>query len=190
VTSTPEFPDPQPTAPYLLASLAKPDPRQVYVFNTTESTSFITFSANVVSQDIADDPIYGHVSVLLYIDYGFPDNPNPALPYLEVFESPNSPLEPGSLEQTDRRASVNWYPNKSLLGCHTATMVASHRFTGGARCPADANDYSMITWQVFVCDSSDGKNGCDLLDLSACKGWSRSCFEHGLDGGTSEGGLP
>jgi len=73
----------------------------------------------------------------------------------------------GTLDQTTgRRVEVVWPPDAPFvdLGCHTATLVASHLFDSVPECPSCEDDFSMITWPVLRCDSSMGT--CDSLPLS------------------------
>jgi hypothetical protein len=180
VTDPPQFKAPKHTAPFLVESSTDPDTRQVVVIDsaTLSMTSAIkTFSADVISQDDPADGngLFKQVSSRLYIDYGFKGAPGQ--PFLYVLNGKTVPA--GTIDQTTgRRASATWYPdvNRVEPGCHTATLIVSHIFDDEPGCPACADDYSTITWQILRCDSA--QNNCDALPvtgMAACTGLTNTC---------------
>jgi hypothetical protein len=176
ITDPPQFKPPKHTAPFLVESSADPDPRRVKVVNsaTLKADQTITFSADVVSQDDTDlaSPFH-QVESRLYIDYGFKDAPGQASRFVL---NGSSLVNPGSLDQTSgRRVSASWIPDVYRVepGCHTATLVVSHRFDPESGCWACTDDFSTITWQILRCDSSAGD--CDALDLTGCENLTNSC---------------
>jgi hypothetical protein len=185
VTSVPEFQPPEEAGPFLLSATADPDPRKIVLLDEQNITPsfFVSFAADVVSQDDPKNP-ERRVKVRLYIDYGLEDQGTPEQPFRFVILA--NPLDPGTIDQTTgRRAAVKWFPaaHQVGFGCHTATLVASREFDETTGCPKSADDYSMITWQVFHCDESDPAVGCEMMDVSPCQKLTRSCFSQAIDAG-------
>jgi hypothetical protein len=171
ITSTPDFSPPQHTAPFLIASTAKPSADQVVILDSAYPGEKV-FSAEVMSQD---DPAGGagqfqNVKVRLYIDYGITD---PSQPYFYAIHS-TSELTPGTIDQTGRNVNVTWqWSTKSYAvdrGCHTATLIVSHAFDDQPECPTCDNDASTITWQVLQCDTTTTKDDCNSLPLPGTMG--------------------
>jgi hypothetical protein len=162
VTSAPQFQAQQHTAPFLVASTALPDTRDIVTFDKSQPMS-LPFSANVVSQDDAADSTgqFQKVYSILYIDYGVASAPNQ--PYLWQIQDGNV-LDPGTLEQTKARTvTETWTPNYVVEpGCHTATLTVTHIFDPETHCPVCGSDSSSITWQVLSCDSSIAGNCASL----------------------------
>ncbi len=176
ITSTPQFDEPQQTRPFLLGQSAIPSLSKTVVIDK-QSSSIVEFSADVVSQDAPND----EVRCLLLLDYGFP---NSGLPYRFVIYAADVP--PGSLNQTaPRRCKVllNVLGLPLETGCHNATLLVTHALKQETQCPEKEDDYSLITWQVFFCDSSQDPDACDNVDLTPCKSWDASCFSSSLDAG-------
>jgi len=174
VTSTPDFSPPKRTAPFLIAATAVPDPRAVIIVDSSQSTQnqFIDFSAHVLSEDAGDK-----VQFKLYIDYGFPDSPDPdnRLPFRSEVSTIRS-LDPSSISDESRPAvQARWFPTSPDpgFGCHTVTLIASHEFDDFTNCPVCKNDSSQITWQAYRCDEAHG-HPC-TTDFSACQMWNKSC---------------
>jgi hypothetical protein len=185
ITSTPQFKPQQHTAPFLVDSTAEATPPgwPVGMVVTVDSANLgpITFSADVISQDDQIDPTmqssFTSVTAHLYIDYGFTEIES-GYPYRLQFAMMGS-IPPDFIDRTTgrKKASVTWFTGDDIskplpLGCHTATLVASHIFDISDGCPACVDDYTMITWPVLRCDSTMQGN-CDSLPLSgmeACAG--------------------
>jgi hypothetical protein len=202
ITSTPQFNAQQHTAPFLVASGADPDPRQVVVVDDANFPMYgsVVFKAEVISQD---DPAgstgaFQSVSSHLYIDYGF--NAEPGEPF--AYNLQGTVVDPGTLQQTTGRVlSAAWFPTQYSVspGCHTATLVASHIFDAPLGCPACSDDYSMITWQVLRCNSALAGNCASVPvppDSEACPAITTSCTAVQAEGGASscpesaDGGAP
>jgi hypothetical protein len=170
ITSTPDFTAPQHTAPFLIASSAKPAADQVVTLDAAYPGDEV-FSADVMSQD---DPAGGMgqfqtVHVLLYIDYGI-TFPGLSQPYRYAIHS-TSELPSGTIDQTGRNVSVTWAwsggPYSVDRGCHTATLIVSHGFDQAPECPTCDDDASTITWQILRCDTTTQKDDCNDLPLTA-----------------------
>ena len=167
MTSTPEFNSEQHTAPFLVEATASPSPTLIRLIDFASDPTNEFFSADVVSQD---DPTgtYSKVQSRLFIDLdtGAPGSQ----PYFDE-PIPGADLtEPGTLTQASPRVvSVNWNISSvavPALGCHTATLVAAHTYYDGvSACPCPG-DYSQITWQLLICNSSTNQGSCD--DIAAC----------------------
>ncbi|MBI4701475.1 MAG: hypothetical protein HY744_10000 [Deltaproteobacteria bacterium] len=159
VTASPDFSPPKCTRPQILDHTAIPNPAKLVQFLPAVGGGYSRtyFSADVVSEDTScEDPSRkDDVLVALLIDLG---QPNPGgKPYLHGFEG--TPLPGASLADGPRRASVGWTPELSTtaLGCHTATLVATHELTKVEEyfyCPKDPNDMSMLTWFVTLCSQT------------------------------------
>jgi len=181
ITDPPQFKPAKHTRPFL----ANPDPLPGVIkvdstlFDTTQSV--IRFSADVFSQDDPVDPStpsdFTAVSAVLYIDYGFTGGPGDDLqPYRFAFNKPR-PLDPGTIDQTKRRVTLEWHPNVQRVdpGCHNATLTVSHVFDD-VPCPACSDDSASITWQILRCSSSDGTcNDLPVTGTSSCEGLTNSC---------------
>jgi len=153
VTSSPTFEDPQRTPPFLMATGARPDLRQIKVVDESGTPDPIEFAAGVRSEDNGDN-VYGH----LVLDYGVSPPGGPAnQPYLQSLQLPFS-IAPGTLDDTTTRTlSAKWYPGsaKAPVGCHTVSLFASHEFDNNG-CPLDSTDFDFLTWTVLVCNMTDG----------------------------------
>jgi hypothetical protein len=147
VTSPPEYELPPQTAPFLVASAAFPSLWKPIAID--ESTQFVTFGGDVISEDNGED-----VHIALYIDYGTRNAAG--LPYRNrVFPFP--PIKAGRITDGQRPFEVQWFLDSVpvLKGCHTVTMVASHEFDASNVCPVELDDMSLIEWQLVNCDSDD-----------------------------------
>jgi hypothetical protein len=167
ITDTPQFQAAQHTAPFLVASTALPDLRQVLMLDVTQQMSQI-FQADVISQD---DPAgsggdFTMVGANLYIDYGS-FNQAPGRPFRYIIQG-NTLAAGGTLDETTGRSvSATWFSSYVVSpGCHTATLVVSHVFDAATGCPACADDYSALTWFVVACDTAT----CAELPVGATMG--------------------
>ena len=172
ITDPPQFQDPTPTIPFLI--LPDPDPGKVVVVDSTllaTTNSEIDFSAEVMSQDDPADAGYATVTAHLFIDYGYTlPNGNPYR-----YDIPNPYVSSGTIDQTSgRRARFQWFPSVYAVdpGCHTATMVVSHKFDDFS-CPTCDSDSSAITWQILRCDAT--QSNCDDLALAGCQALTNTC---------------
>jgi len=190
VTSTPEFEQPRQTPPFLITSTASPDPTQIYVVDNAKlatQQNAVTFSADVRSDDNGES-----VEFQLYIDYGWPGN-QLGQPF-RMHIPDIAPLEPSTMSDTSRRVTAKWFPTSPDfgLGCHTVTLIASHRFdkssTTYSGCPACLNDSSQITCQIYRCDS-DNNFSCDDPSFAKCLDWGTEfrCTNPESDAGISCG---
>jgi hypothetical protein len=166
ITSTPDFPAPTHTRPFLLADTADPPPDHVVILQG-KTPMPMQFKVDVVSQDNpAGTGSFENVFAFLYIDYGVIP-PGSDLPYFDAIQSDNS-LDSASLDtKSPRQLTVTWRPTPPdavSAGCHTATLVASHHFDpAGSHCWSCDDDFTSITWQVLQCDGSP--SDCDTLPL-------------------------
>ncbi len=172
VTSTPSFDPPKQTRPFLVPSSADPDPRGILVVDSVNLPAGIDFTANVISND-GTDP----VELKLFVDYGFTNVAGQ--PFRKSVGNPEA-LPPSTMDDTARRlARVRWIPGIDgadvSMGCHTLTMMASHRFDDTLECPVCRNDSSQITWPVFRCDSSKPMDAPCSVDFSACTTFQDTC---------------
>jgi hypothetical protein len=165
ITSDPTIEEPVPTKPFLEFELATPDPRKILVVDSATDEFALTFEAPVRSED-ADR----RVQVRVFLDYGtcaFGGNPYEGQPFSDT------PVEPGSLNDTGRKASVTATFGAIQLtpGCHRLTLMASHEFDPGTGCPVDPDDFTQITWTVYRC----GAGGCGAFDPATCPVVEASC---------------
>lgn len=183
VTSTPDFEQPRQTPPFLITSTANPDPTQIYIVDDAKlatQQNAVTFSADVRSDDNGES-----VEFQLYIDYGWPGN-QLGQPFWDR-RSDIAPLEPSTMSDTSRRVTAKWFPKSQSagLGCHTVTLIASHRFeisqTANSGCPVCLNDSSQITWQIYRCDS-DSNFSCDAPSFADCLAWGEGSKCTGSEG--------
>jgi hypothetical protein len=181
ITETPQFTARPHTRPMLVEATASPDPGQILLIDGTVPMQ--EFYADVISQD---DPAnisspFEKVFSYLYLDYGIDGS---SRPFRDVVQG--SSLESGSLEQTKRKVSVDWYPDDSRLndGCHTATLIVSHKFDdlptrppNTPPCPLCDDDFSTITWKMLVCSNGGDCNDFPLTGPSSCEGLAskRNC---------------
>jgi len=161
ITSTPDFKPPPQTPPALLAETANP-PLGEIVINTKD---FMTFSANVRSQDADNTP----VRFELLVDYGF----------RHIVQGPTGQItspfavnvESGvvgtsqTLNDTSRVAQGTWIrgnPFNFTRKCHRFTLIVSHAFAPDG-CPVDLNDSSFLSWDVYDCPN--GVTACQMMGL-------------------------
>jgi hypothetical protein len=181
ITDPPQFKPAKHTRPFL--ANPDPDPGKVLAVDSQliENTqSVLKFSADVFSQDDPADPSapsdFENVYAYLYIDYGYTGGPGDDLqPFRYYFGK--RPLDPGTIDQTNRRVSIEWHPNVQRVdpGCHNAVLVVSHVFDD-IPCPACSDDVATITWPLLRCDST--LHTCDNLPVTgptSCKGLTNSC---------------
>ncbi|MFT3775682.1 MAG: hypothetical protein QM820_60825 [Minicystis sp.] len=184
ISDPPQFRPAKHTRPFLVEATADPDPRAVLAVDSTllgSSQSTITFSANVISQDDPVDSTSGsafqQVKAWLYLDYGLAQDP--LLPYAFVIPPANE-LSPGAtLDDKSRRVSATWRPALQPVepGCHTVTLVVSHKFDD-LQCPVCDDDFSTITWQILRCNRSLGDDDCNKLPVAgtgSCEKLTNSC---------------
>jgi hypothetical protein len=148
VTGSPDFAEPEETPPVLLPETASPDPRQLLVIEGEPKT----FQAMLRSRDVADG-----VEVRLLIDYGVPKPDRNYQPYQYYF-SAFTDLDPSPDAELLRQVTADWRPSDSpglAPGCHTFTLMVSHRFDSRSGCPEELSDSSSITWFAWVCDGAD-----------------------------------
>jgi hypothetical protein len=175
ITSTPQFKPLQHTKPFLIARYADPPVSMVQMVNIADPGS-VQFSAEVISQDdlAGSSGPFQTVSAWLWIDYG--DRNCSGDPFRWAFPSTMPALLPSSLDQTERNVSVTWFEGSYPVeaGCHTATLVASHKFEPNG-CPSCDDDYTMITWQVLGCNpSTDGCASLPVSEGAGCAAWLNS----------------
>jgi hypothetical protein len=179
ITSTPQFTPDQHTRPFLDVDSAVPNTREVVKVDTVDLLLHphtpMTFSANFISQDdAAGGPSpFQKVASRLYIDYGTTaaDQQQPF-----VWVAFGTDVNPGTLDQTNRRVQADWYPETDIVspGCHTVTLIASHLFDTPTQCPVCGDDFSTVTWLVNRCDTSTGS--CDDLPVP-CPTITTSCVQ-------------
>jgi hypothetical protein len=170
ITSTPQFKPQEHTPPFLVASSAFPDTRDVVKVDYGQpgtQTLKLQFYADVLSQDDPTDSsgVFTTVSSALYIDYGVvAPSGAPFAWYIQT----GAKLPSGTIDQTMRKVEEDWYPGQYNVqpGCHTATLVVSHIFDDQTHCPVCASDSSALTWQVLACNSVTMTGSCDDLPLS------------------------
>ena len=182
ITDPPQFNPPRHTRPFLIEATADPDPKSILTVDTQllpTTQSAEEFSAEVVSQDDPSSTTmstdFQQVTGWLYIDLGF-DQGDGKQPYRLAFPGSSIPAG-GTLEQTGRRIRATWRPGSQIVdpGCHTATLIVSHRFDD-IPCPVCDDDFSSITWQILRCDRS--ADGCKELPVHgdhSCEGLTNSC---------------
>ena len=162
ITSSPEFQDPEKTAPRLAVDLATPDPRAIVFLQPTDVS--LPLATYVESEDAGEK-----LEVRILADYGSQSGTRP-------FQSVSIPqyIQPGHIEDGPRPVSVTWGDGAQRLdvGCHRLTLIVSHQF-GDDGCPIDENDYDALTWLVVRC----GSGGCpDLSDpATTCPSIAYSC---------------
>jgi hypothetical protein len=189
MTATPEFKAQQQTAPLLVDSTAIPDQRQVvFVRNVVASAGMrMPFEADVVSQD---DPAGAGVFSAVLFDYGVSFA---GFPSREQFAGNQVP--PATVDQM-RLLQAYWtIEGFEVNGCHTVTLVASHHLEPQSQCPCFANDYSMLTWYVLICDPgvagscdtlpTSGSAACPLQNVPAEAGANCADFVSAPDGGAA-----
>ncbi|MCC6521099.1 MAG: hypothetical protein IT373_00420 [Polyangiaceae bacterium] len=166
VTSGPDFSEPAQTRPEIVniaGCQAEPSLAQIYQFNHEPLAPYqpAEFQACFLSED-AGEPVQS----ALLIDYGTQD-PSSEDPYRHGIGGPD--LDAASLGDGPRRVAIPWTPNHFLdsdKGCHTVTLIVTHRFThllGKYYCPQDPRDASTLTWFVNVCDGT-ATDPCDLVN--------------------------
>jgi hypothetical protein len=191
VTNPPQFIPQKHTAPFLVAATAAPNVGTVKVVDTQDpqALAHVTFAADVISQDDPPDSTgqFQEVHSRLFIDYGV--EIAVGMPF--HYAIPGTRLAAGTLDQTTgRRVSATWSPmaDAVLPGCHTATLMASHLFDEQSMCPVCADDFSMISWQILFCDSSQGTcNALPIMGPGQCQAITTSCaaVESKSDAGSS-----
>jgi hypothetical protein len=198
ITSTPQFKPQEHTAPFLVASSAFPDTRDVVKVDYGQPDALtlkLPFTADVISQDdpLGSGGLFTSVYSALYIDYGV--QTASGQPFLWDIQNLTS-LPPGTLDQTTpRKVEQDWFPGMNMvtLGCHTATLVVSHMFDPAVHCPVCADDSSSLTWQVLACNSQTQMGSCDSLPImgsTACPiqlnpGGGSTCASVEMDAGVS-----
>lgn len=181
ITSPPQFSAPKHTAPFLIPSSATPALGNVVVidnYDESVSTTGVLFAANFVSQDSdVETPDFHTVQGKLYLDYG----------YMQFSIRPYAQSSPatvadggqtGSLDQTaPRTVSATLKPDQwgLSLGCHTVTLVVSHKYDDAyTGCPLCDDDFTTLTWQVLYCNSRR-PDACTELDATTCPVFNESC---------------
>ncbi|APR85617.1 Hypothetical protein A7982_10966 [Minicystis rosea] len=173
ITDPPQYNPPKHTRPFFDNATALPPLNSIVKVEGSAPTD-ITFEAFVFSQDDPVDPSspsdFQQVEVYLYIDLGLQDS----IPYR--YAIPPARLAPGAtLDQGGRKVQRTWRPNLNTVdyGCHTATLVAAHKFDD-TPCPACADDSSAITWQILRCSQGD----CNTMPATgpqSCEGFTNLC---------------
>lgn len=151
ITEVPEFPPPERTPPFLIASTASPALDAIHVIRDDK----FEVSAEVRSEDVPNDsdPAEGRVVYKLLLDYGRPSGDRP---YVQSVWTDR--LDAATFEDRGRIATATWNGlNSGIAGCHTFTLVASHQFRDQepSDCPLDLEDSSFLTWRVYVCSDTD-----------------------------------
>ncbi|AKT36679.1 uncharacterized protein CMC5_007990 [Chondromyces crocatus] len=163
----------------LMAADAYPDLRQtIYVY---DDTSRVEFGGSVISED-SQQP----VELAIYLDYG--QRNAAGRPYRTAIY-PFKPIPPGTMADGARKFSgMFWHPSDHTvpLGCHTVTLMASHRF-GPDVCPQEPTDASYLVWQVIRCaSSSDCNDFCEPPPCDTVQGCA-SCLTPSNPDGSGEG---
>jgi len=142
ITDVPHFDEEEQTAPKLLNPSANPDPREILVIRSEDVSK--TFSAQVESANDLDQVI----GVRLYVDYGVPSSSGPW-----QFSYSFAPVAEETTPNEPRLATATWTqgPPVVLEGCHTFTLMVSHRFDDATGCPEELADSDEITWVAFIC---------------------------------------
>lgn len=157
VTSPGDFPERAPTKPYLSSADASPPISELQIVAESDLRQFRT----VVSAE--DDGV--PLQVLLVADWKTSR---------ELIVQSNE-VPPGTFD-TPRRIGGDWRPGsftesgpRIAPGCHSFTLVVSHRFDRFAEtAPARLNDYDFLTWWVLVRDLEDPTS--DAALLARCPG--------------------
>lgn len=161
VTSSPSFDEPSQTKPFLDFESASPDPRRILTIEPGSQERH-SFSALVRSEDLEED-----VRVRLLVDYGkCGSNGSPFAGLLLA-----SPVPASTFDDTGRKAVVDTTLESLSEGCHRLTMIATHEFEDPIGCPTDPEDFTQITWTVFVC-----KDNC-ATDPITCPVVEASCTD-------------
>jgi hypothetical protein len=147
VTSVPEFDPPTQTAPQLVTWSALPDVREVLEikFDTgLGSYPDVPIEAEVISEDVNAE-----VLLRFYIDYGIENAAGQ--PFFDDQFAGRLPA--ATLADGPRKFSKSFraFTGISSPGCHTLTLIASHRFAEETSCPTSLADSSQLTWRFVLC---------------------------------------
>ena len=156
VTSSGEFPERAPTRPYLSSADATPPISSLVVVADAPTRQFRT----VVSAEDNGTPL----QVLLVADWKTPK---------EILVQ--SAEVPAGTFDIPRRIGADWVPLGAgeiggvvQPGCHSLTLIVSHRFDPIARTlPARVDDYDFLTWWVLLRDVQDPTSDAALLGTCA-----------------------
>ncbi len=143
VTSSPTFDDPVRTKPFLDYETATPDPRQILKISDSQVRE--TFSAQVRSEDVD-----AKVKVRAFVDYGACNLAGQPFDSVQF----GIDLDAGTFDDTERKAVADVILEGLEEGCHRITLIASHAFDDASGCPVDPDDFTQITWNVFVCGNT------------------------------------
>jgi hypothetical protein len=151
----PEYEAPQQTPPFMIASSADPPTWDILSFKLeadTEAYAPVTFSVEVVSEDIGAD-----VEALFYM-VGRSEEP-----FLQRF--PGGRIAAGTLDDPPRLLSRSFQApivqDEDQYGCYTLFWVAAHRFDSQTDCPvpsedpatgAQRDDSSRLSWTMLLCN--------------------------------------
>ena len=182
ITSTPDFTQPLPR-PVLVAANAEPSLRNVLVLDGHNGPESVILAADV----FLDSPSTRPIKARLYFDYGHTSKVSgQQQPFVDAIFRFLPTLDPTSVTDGGAlRVQAPWYWKQSLsYGCHSITLIVSHEFDDSLQCPTCRDDSTQLTWQVYECDSGDGKplHACTTQDFSACQGWNDTCPEAVLGG--------
>ncbi len=159
VTSEPDFSPRERTRPEIITTGLKspsPNPAELVRFWKESTSEFDPkqFTVWVISEDVGED-----LRSVLLIDYGYEGGVSNG-PYRAYEPGPSIPA--ASASDGPRRVEIGWEPGSHDDGCHTITLLVTHRFTnthGTYWCPADPGDAATLTWVASVCkDSSVGED--------------------------------
>lgn len=156
VTSSGDFPERAPTRPYLSSAGASPPISALVVVGEPSTRQFRT----VVSAEDNGTPL----QVLLVADWKTPQ---------EILIQ--STEVPAGTFDIPRRIAAEWAPLGAgeiggvvPPGCHSLTLIVSHRFDPIARTlPARVDDYDFLTWWVLLRDVQDPTSDAALLGTCA-----------------------
>jgi hypothetical protein len=155
VTSTTEFPEPRATPPFLHLTGALATPTggigvpvtKVVVLDPKKPDLPVAFSADVQSEDRGRSLL-----ARVYIDYGS-TSAGARNPF-----GGGDQLPPGTFDQVRRIAA---YASTSFIadsmakpGCHTATLVVTHKWDNLNDVPERQDDTAIAVWFVLVGDGT------------------------------------
>jgi hypothetical protein len=156
VVEPPQYEPPPKTPPFLVAAAA--DPPLSKPIRIDGDDTKVLLRAAVFSEDNGDD-----VELALYINYG--QRNAQELPYRKsVYPFP--PVDAGTIAQGARSFDITWFldSDSPLPQCQTVTMIATHEFNSDV-CPAAAEDFSTLVWEVINCDVNDPSCPKECLDF-------------------------
>lgn len=156
VTSSGDFPERASTRPYLSSADATPPLSSLVVVADAPTRQFRT----IVAAEDNGTPL----QVLLVADWKTPQE--------ILIQSAEVPA--GSFD-IPRRIGADWAPLAAgeiggvvPPGCHSLTLIVSHRFDPIARTlPARVDDYDFLTWWVLLRDVQDPTSDAALLGTCA-----------------------